>query len=87
MTHPKAESHFPPAHIAVRTDWIEKSNEDILEPALPIVDPHHHLWDRPGQRYLFEDLLADVQSGHNIEATVFIPVSYTHLTLPTKRIV
>lgn len=72
MTHPKAESHFPAPHIPVRTDWIEQSNEDILEPALPIVDPHHHLWDRPGQRYLFEDLLADVQSGHNIEATVFI---------------
>ena len=21
--------------------------EAILEPELPIVDPHHHLWDRP----------------------------------------
>ena len=21
--------------------------EAILEPALPIIDPHHHLWDRP----------------------------------------
>ena len=58
MTHPKSESHFPPAHIPVRTDWIEQSNEEILEPALPIVDPHHHLWDRPGQRYLFEDFLS-----------------------------
>ena len=72
MTHPKVENTFPPAHLPVRPDWIEQSNEPILEPALPIVDPHHHLWDRPGQRYFFEDLLADVQSGHNIEATVFI---------------
>ncbi|HEY9219326.1 MAG TPA: amidohydrolase family protein [Phenylobacterium sp.] len=24
--------------------------EEILEPELPIVDPHHHLWDRPGQQ-------------------------------------
>ena len=24
--------------------------ETILEPELPIVDPHHHLWDRPGAR-------------------------------------
>jgi predicted TIM-barrel fold metal-dependent hydrolase len=24
--------------------------EPILEPDLPIVDPHHHLWDRPGAR-------------------------------------
>jgi L-fuconolactonase len=26
------------------------ANEPILEPELPIVDPHHHLWDRPGAR-------------------------------------
>src|SRR5690606_717084 len=24
--------------------------EPILEPDLPIVDPHHHLWDRPGAK-------------------------------------
>ncbi len=42
-----------------------------IEPALPIVDPHHHMWDRPGNRYLFPDLLADVGSGHNIAATCF----------------
>ena len=23
------------------------TSEVILEPGLPIVDPHHHLWDRP----------------------------------------
>ena len=22
-------------------------SEQIIEPELPIVDPHHHLWDRP----------------------------------------
>jgi hypothetical protein len=27
----------------------------IVEPELPIVDPHHHLWDRPGWRYLLDD--------------------------------
>ena len=25
----------------------ETASEPILEPDLPIVDPHHHLWDRP----------------------------------------
>jgi predicted TIM-barrel fold metal-dependent hydrolase len=38
---------------------------------LPIIDPHHHLWMRPGHRYLLEEFLADAQSGHNIVATVF----------------
>ena len=39
---------------------------------LPIIDPHHHLWDRPGWRYLLDDWLNDTNSGHNILATVFI---------------
>jgi predicted TIM-barrel fold metal-dependent hydrolase len=66
--------------------------EPILEPDLPIVDPHHHLWDRPTEvlrnlpplehgfmdiirevpRYLLDELLADLKSGHNIRATVYM---------------
>jgi L-fuconolactonase len=53
-------------------EWLGKLKEAILEPELPIVDPHHHLWDHPGSRYLLNELLADVNSGHNIVATVFI---------------
>jgi predicted TIM-barrel fold metal-dependent hydrolase len=52
--------------------WLGKLSEEILEPELPIVDPHHHLWDHPGARYLLDELLADVNSGHNIVATVFV---------------
>ena len=55
----------------IRQDWLDKRHEEIIEPGLPIVDPHHHLWDRPGYRYLFQDLLADTGSGHNIRATLF----------------
>ena len=46
--------------------------EEILEPMLPIVDPHHHLWDHPKHRYLIDELLADTGSGHNVVATVFV---------------
>jgi L-fuconolactonase len=53
-------------------EWLGKLTEAILEPELPIVDPHHHLWDHPGSRYLLNELLADVTSGHNIVATVFV---------------
>jgi L-fuconolactonase len=56
----------------VRQDWLDRHKEAILEPELPIVDPHHHLWIRPGWRYLPDDLLADLNSGHNIVATVFV---------------
>jgi len=46
--------------------------EEILEPQRPICDPHHHLWDHPGRRYLIDELLADTGSGHNVVATVFV---------------
>jgi L-fuconolactonase len=39
---------------------------------MPIVDPHHHLWERPGWRYLLPELLADTGSGHNVVATVYV---------------
>ena len=56
----------------VRQDWLDRRKEPVLEPGLPIVDPHHHLWIRPGSRYLVDDLLADTNSGHNIVATVYV---------------
>jgi L-fuconolactonase len=52
--------------------WWAQRKEEILEPALEIVDPHHHLWDRKGHRYLLDQLLADTESGHNITHSVFI---------------
>ena len=60
------------SNLPVREDWLAQWHEDILEPNLPIVDPHHHLWDRPGWRYLLDELLADLDSGHNVVATVFV---------------
>jgi len=61
-----------PTYIPVRQDWLDRWKEPILEPGLPIIDPHRHLWDRPGWRYLLEELLIDTNTGHNIIATVFV---------------
>lgn len=65
-------------------------SEQILDPARPIIDAHHHLWDwrrlvanmpvrHPWDRvlhrtphYLLDELLADLDSGHNIRATVHV---------------
>jgi L-fuconolactonase len=47
-------------------------NEPILEPDLPIIDSHHHLFLRPAIRYLFDDFLADVKSGHRVVASVYV---------------
>ncbi len=61
-------------HIQVRPDWLARRQEPALEPDLPIVDPHHHLWDAPARdfRYFLDDLNDDMASGHKIVATVFI---------------
>jgi predicted TIM-barrel fold metal-dependent hydrolase len=55
-----------------REDWLALYKEEVIDPARPIVDPHHHLWDRGGQRYLIEEMVADIGSGHNIVATVYV---------------
>ena len=55
-----------------REDWLAQRTEEVIDPARPIVDPHHHLWDRGGQRYLIEDIAADIASGHNVIATVYV---------------
>jgi predicted TIM-barrel fold metal-dependent hydrolase len=58
-------------------DWLALTSEPPLEPELPICDPHHHFWDRrleriPYQRYLLDELNADIYCGHNVRSTVFI---------------
>ena len=45
--------------------------ENDVEPDLPIIDPHHHLWGSPRTRYFLEELLADT-ADHNVRQTVFV---------------
>lgn len=59
-------------HSGIRPEWLASRVEEPLDPALPIVDAHHHLYDRPGVRYLFDDMLSDLRCGHNVRATVFV---------------
>src|SRR5579864_1390053 len=71
-TQPMQSQSAPQRHLPIRKDWLAATQEKALEPERPIIDPHHHLWDRPGNRYLFHDLMEDLDSGHNIRATVFL---------------
>ena len=61
-------------HIKVRPEWLAKRTEAALEPDLPIIDPHHHLWDGPirDPRYFLDELNQDLGAGHKIVSTVFI---------------
>jgi len=64
-----AQGHLAP----IRSDWLGRTPEQAIDPALPICDPHHHLWDHgPAERYLADDLLADTGAGHNVVSTVFV---------------
>jgi L-fuconolactonase len=54
-------------------DREESPPESVLDPDLPIVDAHHHLWPS-GYRipYDLAAMTADLGRGHNIVATVFV---------------
>ncbi|MDP6706225.1 MAG: amidohydrolase family protein, partial [Alphaproteobacteria bacterium] len=70
--------------MATNDEWLALTVEETLEPDLPICDPHHHFWDsghavsarfrreQVETRYLLDELLADISSGHNVVSTVFI---------------
>lgn len=59
----------------MRNEWLAQVSEDILDPDLPICDPHHHLWDDDNNPYLLPHLLSDTGSGHNVVSTVFVECS------------
>ena len=54
--------------------WLELTKEDALDPGLPICDPHHHLWDKPGDRYMIDEVTRDFATGHNIVQSLFVEV-------------
>lgn len=78
MSEPRSEHGSPlrtnqsPTHLPVRNDWLDLQREAPLAPEHPVIDSHHHLYDRPGSRYLLEDYLTDLGTGHNVRATVFL---------------
>ena len=57
---------------AAPEDWLALLRENAIDPDLPIIDAHHHLWDYPDNHYVAEDVLADVASGHNVRQSVFV---------------
>lgn len=52
--------------------WLNLTAESAIGPDVAIIDAHHHLWDRPGDRYLLEEILKDITGGHRIVQTVFV---------------
>ena len=44
-------------------EWLSQVIEEIIEPDLAIIDPHHHLWLRNGYTYLMPELASDLAAG------------------------
>lgn len=61
-------------------EWHAQVTEDIIDPDRIIVDPHHHLWRRPGNDYLLPDLWKDTGSGHRVTKTVFVQCGSAYRT-------
>lgn len=59
-------------YLPVREDWLAQGKEAAIEAGLPIIDAHHHFYERPGWNYKFDEYVADTASGHNIVASVYM---------------
>ena len=59
-------------------EWLRQVKENIVEPEMPIIDPHHHLWDDRGSTYLVEELQADTGSGHKVVKTVYMECGWAY---------
>src|SRR5438552_2663216 len=59
---------------APREEWLSRAEpEEVLEPGLPIVDTHLHLWEFGDHRYFLEEYARDLAAcGHNVEASVYV---------------
>lgn len=68
----------PPLHLW-DDEWLGLRTEDVIEPSLPIVDPHHHLWHRHDP-YLPSELVKDLTSGHQVRGSVFIECGFMYRT-------
>ena len=72
----RTKPHVP----QVRPDWLALRREEILSPALPVVDAHFHIWDFSSPPYFAEALAQDFQSGHNVIGAVFVECTMGYLT-------
>jgi L-fuconolactonase len=59
---------------AALREWLAgQEPEPVLEPDLPIIDPHHHFWETPKRgRYLLHEFLDDLGAGHAVTQSVFL---------------
>ncbi|MES2493389.1 MAG: amidohydrolase family protein [Pseudomonadota bacterium] len=60
--------------------WLRLTEEPVIAPEAPIIDAHHHLWTEANVPYLLDEFAADLLSGHNVVASVFVQAHYGYRT-------
>ena len=50
----------PNPHLPVKQQWLDLIKEDAVDSSLPMIDPHHHLWNHEGKPYMINELLAGI---------------------------
>jgi predicted TIM-barrel fold metal-dependent hydrolase len=70
--------------MTMNDDWLALTPEDPIETTIPILDPHHHLWERPGSVYMLADLAADCAT-HNVRSTVYIEATSMYRATGPER--
>jgi L-fuconolactonase len=73
-------------HIPIRSDWLALRSEPAVDAARPIIDAHHHLWDKPDSRYLLDEMMDDIAAGHHVVATVFVEGKTSYRTEGDPRL-
>lgn len=72
-THPHARSAGPRrVHAPIRPAWLALGAEEPLTSDVDIIDSHHHLWNRPGDRYLLDDFDQDAVAFPRLRASVYV---------------
>lgn len=74
--HVKSRRGISP-QLFIDEDWLALRTEAALDPSRPIIDAHHHLWERTAP-YLIPQLQGDLNCGHNFQATIYMECSYKY---------
>ena len=68
------------AQIVLDKDYHSSPIEAPIDPEIPIVDAHHHLFDHPGWRYLPKEFHEDISTAGNVVGSVFIQGNWMYRT-------
>ncbi len=62
----------PEFHPPANLPWLAQYQEPTIEPELPIIDAHHHLFSRAEWPYGVDEFSRDLSAGHKVVATVYL---------------